>query len=483
MSLGKFVGVAQASIGKAIGVSSASIGKIGGIDFPPPIPKTFSFDVTTAGADTFELPILAGGATYTQDFSVDWGDTSSSTITSYDDADRTHSYSGAGTYTVVLNGTCEWFAFNNLGDKTLVVELNEFTGDMGFKILNFYGCTAITTICTLGTMASLTIATNMFRGCTGLTAIPSGLFDNCSGMTASNGFNSTFYGCNNASLTSIPADLFRYQPNLTTNAFKSTFHSCTKLTAIPSDLFKYNISITTGGFDSCFFFCTGLTAIVSSLFDYNTALTDTAFSATFKGSTTITSIPADIFKYNVNIKDTPFKGTFSICSGITGIVSDLFRYNVDAGDKSFTDTFEGCTSLTSIVADIFKYNTSVSGAGAFDSVFKTCTALTTVPSDLFWYNTSAIGFKESFRGCLKMQQHSTIFCDTGDESTRFVGQTINFTECFDRSSFTGTQGTAPSLWDYTMTASIKTGCWSGGGNSTTSLDNYADIPGTWGSTN
>jgi len=61
-------------------------------------------------------------------FSVDWGDTSSSTITSYDDADRTHSYSGAGTYTVVLNGTCEWFAFNNLGDKTLVVELNEFTG-------------------------------------------------------------------------------------------------------------------------------------------------------------------------------------------------------------------------------------------------------------------------------------------------------------------------------------------------------------------
>jgi len=444
---------------------------------------TFSFDITIAGADTFELPILSGGATYTQDFEVDWGDTSSSTITSYDDADRTHSYVGAGTYTVVLNGTCEWFAFNNLGDKTLVVELNEFTGDMGFKILNFYGCTAITTICTLGTMASLTIATNMFRGCTGLTAIPSGLFDNCSGMTASNGFNSTFYGCNNASLTSIPADLFRYQPNLTTNAFKSTFHSCTKLTAIPSDLFKYNISITTGGFDSCFFFCTGLTAIVSSLFDYNTALTDTAFSATFKGSTTITSIPADIFKYNVNIKDTPFKGTFSICSGITGIVSDLFRYNVDAGDKSFTDTFEGCTSLTSIVADIFKYNTSVSGAGAFDSVFKTCTALTTVPSDLFWYNTSAIGFKESFRGCLKMQQHSTIFCDTGDESTRFVGQTINFTECFDRSSFTGTQGTAPSLWDYTMTASIKTGCWSGGGNSTTSLDNYADIPGTWGSTN
>ena len=481
MSLGKFVGVAQASIGKAIGVSSASIGKIGGIDFPPPVANSFSFDVTTAGADTFELPILAGGATYTQDFEVDWGDTSSSTITSYDDADRTHSYSGAGTYTVVMTGTCEWFKFNNGGDKALVVELNSFTSDMGFKYLDFYGCTALHTACALGTKSSLLNATSMFNGCTGLTAIPSGLFDGCSGMEADYGFRYTFVDCNNVSLTSIPAGLFRYQPQLTTNAFNNTFSGCTGLTSIVANLFQYNTAVSTSAFNNTFYGCTGLTSIVADLFKYNTGIT-TAFYATFSSCNKLTSIVSDLFRYNTLLSTGALTGTFINCTGLTSIVANLFQYNTAVSTSAFNSTFINCTGLTSIVANLFQYNTAVS-TSAFRSTFNGCSSIATAPSELFKYNTSALSFINTFQNCLKLQLISDLFCTAGDEATRFAGQTIDFTSCFNRASFTGTQGTAPELWDYTMTSSTKTDCFGGDGNSTISLDNYADIPGTWGSTN
>jgi hypothetical protein len=52
---------------------------------------------------------------------------------------------------------------------------------------------------------------------------------------------------------------------------------------------------------------------------------------------------------------------------------------------------------------------------------------------------------------------------------------------FNRSSFTGTtQGTAPALWSVTFKATpTSTSCFAGGGNSATSLSNYADIPAAW----
>ena len=55
---------------------------------------TFKFEIlltvdTTAGK-TFTIPINDAGAVYAHNFVVEWGDESSSTVTSYDDADRTH---------------------------------------------------------------------------------------------------------------------------------------------------------------------------------------------------------------------------------------------------------------------------------------------------------------------------------------------------------------------------------------------------------
>ena len=114
----------------------------------------------------------------------------------------------------------------------------------------------------------------------------------------------------------------------------------------------------------------------------------------------------------------------------------------------------------------------------FDSCFYGCTSLTTLPTDLFRYNTAVTDFNSCFYGCTGLTLRSDIF--GSDTASRFSGETVNFRGCFSRSSFSGTQGTAPALWDFKMSSrSKKTGCFGGAGNSSTSLSNYSSIPSEW----
>ncbi len=65
----------------------------------------FKFGILTAEADdSFTLPLFDGG---TYNCTVNWGDLSTSEITSYDDADITHTYSdeGATAYSIEITGT------------------------------------------------------------------------------------------------------------------------------------------------------------------------------------------------------------------------------------------------------------------------------------------------------------------------------------------------------------------------------------------
>jgi hypothetical protein len=48
------------------------------------------------------------------------------------------------------------------------------------------------------------------------------------------------------------------------------------------------------------------------------------------------------------------------------------------------------------------------------------------------------------------------FYEDGEQSTRFLGKVVNFTSCFDRTTYAGAQGTAPDLWncDYGETITL-----------------------------
>jgi hypothetical protein len=295
---------------------------------------TFEFQIiTTTSPQNFTLPIYSGGASYTQNFTVDWGDTTSSTITSFDDADRIHSYTNSGTYNIVLSGTCQWFAFNNSGDRGLVKQLIEFAGDMGFKVLNFYGCSNLTTLAVLADFVSLITASNMFRYCASITTIPAGMFDGC---TAINSFNNAFYNC--SALTAIPTDLFKF--NTAVTSFSGVFYNCTNvlLTSIPTDLFRYNTAVTS--FMTAFNSCSSLTAIPATLFTYNTLVS--SFENTFDGCAGLTAIPSGLF--DTNTAATNFASCFYGCTGLTSIPTDLFRYNIAV--TSFSGTFWNCSNIT-----------------------------------------------------------------------------------------------------------------------------------------
>jgi hypothetical protein len=123
-----------------------------------------------------------------------------------------------------------------------------------------------------------------FRSCASLTAIPAGLFDNCTAVTE---FSYTFSGC--ASLTAIPAGLFDNCTAVT--EFISTFQYCASLLSIPTGLFDNCPNVTS--FDSAFLNCASLTAIPAGLFDNCTAVTE--FSYTFGNCTAITSAVPELW--------------------------------------------------------------------------------------------------------------------------------------------------------------------------------------------
>jgi hypothetical protein len=428
----------------------------------------FTIEITLAGADTFTLPLVQKYNTNqycAYNCTVDWGDGSeNSVITAYNDADRTHSYAGAGTYQIKITGTMDGWSFNNAGDKLLITKVVHWgTPGVfgGFKFIagGFYGCSNLTSLGVGKILASTTGANdgveldgfwNTFSGCAALTAIPSGLFDNHTSVS-------------------------RF-------AFRSIFYGCNKITVIPSGLFDYNTAVSTEGFYNTFYGCTGLTSLPVDLFRYNTAVSSYGFYNTFYGCTGLTSLPVDLFRYNTAVSSYGFGGTFNGCTGLTSLPVDLFRYNTAVSSYGFEDTFRGCTGLTSLPTDIFRYNTAVSTIG-FGGTFNGCTGLTSLPVDLFRYNTavSSYGFRYTFYGCTKLQLRADIFYAAGEQSTRFLNKSISFPNCFDRSSFSGTQGTAPDLWncDFGTGTVTKTDCFNGAGNSATSLSNYADIPAAW----
>ena len=226
----------------------------------------FKIGVTVTDGGVFTLPIADYGA-LTPNFTVNWGDGNEDTITSSSDAARIHTYTTGATYTITISGFMPSFKVNNnTSIRTLITSIIDF-GRVGLRLLDFYGCSNITSIPSSTSMAAgyeglneivsfagfmrntsiSTIPSDLFQyatrvsifsdifSYTTITAIPSGLFDNCGDATS---FASAFNQC--TSLGSYPLDLFDNCPNVVN--FSSTFRNCRSLTE-PLQ-FTYNTAVT-----------------------------------------------------------------------------------------------------------------------------------------------------------------------------------------------------------------------------------------------
>ncbi len=198
-----------------------------------PPPPTFRFEVKTAGADTFQLPLKASG---TYDFNVDWGDGSDSDITAYNDAAANHSYSGAGTFDVVITGTITGWRFLNGGDKTLIYDISEWGPlNLGNNKGYFYGCTNLTVSATDPLdLTGTTDFEHAFRNCSSLTTLDVSSWD----VSSVTDFGIAFYGC--SSLTTL--DVSSWDVSSVTD-FNHAFYGCSSLTTSGAD--NWDISSVT----------------------------------------------------------------------------------------------------------------------------------------------------------------------------------------------------------------------------------------------
>ena len=138
----------------------------------PPTPAFIFEAVTTGATENFALPLEASG---TYNFNVDWGDTNSDTITTWDQAEVTHNYAIAGTYIVTITGVITGWRFNFNAYRKKIYDIIEW-GPLRLGNNNGYfdGCNNLTVSATDNLdLTGTTTMRDAFAYCWSLTTVPS----------------------------------------------------------------------------------------------------------------------------------------------------------------------------------------------------------------------------------------------------------------------------------------------------------------------
>ena len=256
---------------------------------------------TTGDDETVTLPCEDDGVF---NATIDWGDDTTSTITTFDDVDLSHVYATAGDHAITIVGTFPNIIFNNAADKLKLISVEN---------LGFMGWT---------TMQSA------FSGCSNMTSFKAGNTD----TSAITGLVNTFNGC--SGLTSM--DLNNFDTS-NVNNFGGTFRDCNSLTTL--DLSSFNTSnVTSAGL--MFAECTGLTSLNVSSFDTSNF---SNMGAMFRNCSGLTTLDLSNF---VTSSATSFTNMFSNCDGMTDIPG-VENFNIEAlNSTNDLDNFAGGVTLS-----------------------------------------------------------------------------------------------------------------------------------------
>lgn len=266
--------------------------------------QPFEFTVeTTTTNEQFTLPIN-DYASLSPNFSVAWGDGNTDLITSSTQAQRIHTYSAAGTYTISITGFMPSFKVDNNALIRNKIKTIISWGDVGVREINFNGCSSITSIPGGYTgLANVETFAGFMRG-TAITSIPSDIFDY---SIAATNFTDVFSA--NSALTTIPTGLFDNNINATT--FASAFFGCVNISTYPSTLFDTNVNVV--NFSSTFRACRSLTACLG--FTFNTAVT--TFANVYYMNSTTNSLAGSAPALWTRIPEPYGFRAFYNCTGLT----------------------------------------------------------------------------------------------------------------------------------------------------------------------
>jgi uncharacterized protein YjdB len=334
----------------------------------------------------------------------------------------------------------------------------------------FNGCTSLTAAPELpATTLAKECYSNMFKGCTSLTTAP----ELPATTTAEYCYNSMFEGC--TSLTTVPSVL--PATTLANYCYAEMFSGCTALTTAPT------ISATTVGTYSCesmFEGCTSLTTVPSELLA--TSLAENCYHKMFSKCTALASTPA--FTANTVASGCCWE-MFGDCTSLTAVSSSLLATTL--ANDCYRSMFCRCTSLTTapelpattLAANCYRYmflgSTALTSAPSelpattlaeycYNSMFSGCTSLTAAPSELPATTLVDSCYKEMFRNCTSLIAAPEICATTvANECCRWM-----FSGC---ASLTA----APSVLPATTLAD---GCYYSMFGDCTSLTTAPELPAT-----
>ena len=125
----------------------------------------------SSGSNQVQLPLIPHGA---YDFVVDWGDGTQNSISSWNQAEKCHTYSSSGTYTINITGLCDGWAFYSEGDCEKIENIFQWGNlKLGNTGSYFAGCTNLEISATdFLDISNIVNLSKTFQGCRNIGSIP-----------------------------------------------------------------------------------------------------------------------------------------------------------------------------------------------------------------------------------------------------------------------------------------------------------------------
>jgi surface protein len=142
----------------------------GGGFAPAPFRFTINTNNTSSGStasNQFKLPLVSS---LPLDAKVSWGDGTSNTITTWNQAEVTHTYATAGVYDIKITGDLSGWQFAGGGDRLKMLNVSQWAGLNISVAQGFRGCGNLTATATDAPLITSTDLSLCFANCTNFNA-------------------------------------------------------------------------------------------------------------------------------------------------------------------------------------------------------------------------------------------------------------------------------------------------------------------------